>query len=179
MATTKKKTPVKKASTKARPSGGALSVGPPPSPDKDPAAQAEYFMEMLDALGQQGSPEAARIRLALIEAVADYAKAEDKEAAAKLLKAHMLGIELGVARLLLGTTEKLRDRFIKESRKLGTKSKQGQVVRQSAEAFELLADGFAKMVAAAEAQDEALRAEAHRVLDQAGTMMKALEGATR
>jgi len=150
-----------------------LSAGDPPQ-DTDPKAQAEYFLKMLDAFAQQGTPEAKRIRSALIEAVSEYGAAADKEAAALILRARVAGLELGVTELLVRSTKKLRDRFTQESRKLGTGSKVGVTTRKAAEGFGLMVDGLEMLQRAAELSDPALRDRAHEVLARARVRMEEL-----
>ncbi len=62
---TKKRKKTTKAATARRAGTTAkgpreLDLGDPPT-FEDPKAQAEYFLEMLDAFAQQGTPEAKRI----------------------------------------------------------------------------------------------------------------------
>jgi hypothetical protein len=136
-------------------------------------------MELLGALAQQGTPEATRIRQALIDAVTAFDRAEDEEQAKQVLLMHLAGIELGVSKILLATTQKMRDRFVKESRRLGTKTPQAKTVRLTAEAFDTLCLGFSKMIEASERQDLEGRAAAYKILEEAGEKMKALESASR
>jgi hypothetical protein len=148
-----------------------LGMGNPPTSD-DPKAQAEYFMQMLDAFAQQGTPEAKRIRSALIEAVAEYGKAQNKAEAAIVLKAKVAGLEMGVTDLLVRATKKLRDRFVAESRKLGTSSKLGETTRTAADGFSMMVDGLEKLQKAAEGNDAALREEANKLIADARAKME-------
>ncbi|MBI5508350.1 MAG: hypothetical protein HY903_06325 [Deltaproteobacteria bacterium] len=150
-----------------------ITIADPPLTD-DPKAQADYFMQMLDTFAQQGTPEAMRLRTGLIEAVEAFGKTEDKAKAAIELRARVAGLELGVAELLVRTTRKLRDRLVEESRKLGTSSKIGKSARQAAEGFTAMVAGLEKLAQAAEDDDPALRAEAHRILDDARSKMDAI-----
>ncbi len=172
----KKTSKVSKASSSRR--AGMSSRGPrdlkiadPPSSD-DPKAQAEYFVDMLDAFAQQGTPEAKRIRQGLIKAIDDYGAAEDKEAAAELTRMRLLGLEAGVSELLLRSTRKMRDRLGTESRKLGTSSKIGKSVRAGADGLSLMVSALENMLAAAESGDQALRDQAHVQLAEARSMME-------
>jgi hypothetical protein len=148
-----------------------LGVGDAPTSD-DPKAQADYFLQMLDAFAQQGTPEAKRIRSALIESVSEYGKARDKETAAVVLRAKVAGLEMGVTELLVRATRKLRDRFVAESRKLGTSSKLGETTRVAAEGFSSMVDGLEMLQKAAETNDAALREEALRLIADARAKME-------
>jgi hypothetical protein len=148
-----------------------LGMGSPPTSD-DPKAQAEYFMQMLDAFAQQGTPDAKRIRSALIEAVTEFGEAEDKAEATVVLRARVAGLEMGVTDLLVRATKKLRDRFVMESRKLGTSSKLGETTRAAADGFSMMVDGLEKLRNAAETGDAALRDEANELIALARAKME-------
>ena len=150
-----------------------LVVSGPPE-GADPKAQAEHFMAMLDAFAQQGTPEAKRIRGALIEAVSEYGANPDKAQAGAILKARLAGLEAGVCELLLRSTRKLRDRFVQEARKQGSSSKLGQTAHAAAEGFTVMVDGLEKLLQAAETGDVALRDAANEQLAAAQEKMAAL-----
>ena len=141
--------------------------------ENDPTAQARYFLDMLDAFGQEGTPEANRIRHALIQAVDEYSQADDadKEAALVALKIRMLGIQAGAAEVLLRHCRRLHTFFSKQTRKIGTKSKEGKTIRSTAESINALCEALSSMIEALESGDEALQEKAQSSLEFAQSKM--------
>jgi hypothetical protein len=152
-------------------------LGAPPETD-DPEVMAAYFVEMLEALGE-GNPEMKRVRDVLVGCIESFHDNPDKEEAKEIFAARLTGLEEGVAFLLLGNIKKLRDRLVKDSRKLGTGSKVGKAARVGADAFTLFADGLQKLLDAAAASDPELRAEAQVAMKQAHAKMLELEAAAK
>ena len=145
--------------------------------ESDPTTQARYFLDMLDAFGQEGTPEANRVRNALIQAVDEYSRAEDeeKEAAQVALKIRMLGIQAGAAELLLNHCRRLHTFFSKQTRKMGTKSKKGQTIRNTAESLNALCTALDSMIQALENGDEALQEQAQSNLEIAQSKMEEVQ----
>lgn len=154
------------------------SVNLPQAPaEDDPTAQARYFLDMLDTFGQQGTPEAHRVRHALIQAVDEYARAEDeeKEAAQVALKIRMLGIQAGAAELLLNHCRRLHIFFSKQTRKMGTKSQKGQTIRNTAESLNALCTALSSIIEALESGDESLQEQAQSNLQIAQSKMEEVQ----
>jgi len=147
-------------------------LGPPET--TDPKAQVQYFMEMLDAFAQQGTPEATRIRTELITAVTEFEANPNKDEAMVLIRARTAGIELGLAELMLRSVRKMRDRLVQDSRKMGTGSKAGLNTRSAAEGFTQFAAGLEKLLAAAQTDDTKLRAAGHEEIAKARAALEAL-----
>ena len=145
--------------------------------ESDATAQARYFLDMLDAFGQQGTPEANRIRNALIQAVDEYSRADegDKEAAQVALKIRMLGIQAGAAELLLNHCRRLHTFFSKQTRKIGTKSQKGQTIRNTAESLNALCTALSSIIEALESGDESLQEEAQSNLQIAQSKMEEVQ----
>jgi hypothetical protein len=166
-----------RGAAKGRPAAGRatpppeLDVAPQPATE-DPQAQAEWFISLLDAFAQHGSPEAVRLRRGLIETVNDYAAAEDKVAARVVAAARIAGLQAGVAEVVLRSTRKMRDRFVKESRRRGTSSKQGKSLRAAADGFSKMVEGLEMMAQAAEVGDEALSARGAELMEEARAAME-------
>jgi hypothetical protein len=172
---TKKKT--KKKTAKKGTDLDLPELGAPPQTD-DPEVMAEYFVEMLEVLGQ-GDGEMKRVRDVLLGCIESFYDNPDKEEAKEIFAARIGGLEEGVAFLLLGSTKKIRDRLVKDSRKLGTGSKVGKAARIGADAFSILSDGLQKLLDAAATGDPAVRAEAQTVMQSAHAKMLELEAATK
>lgn len=172
-------------SAKERPHGAGGGHKPSPSPKPAPAAkelpplesddprtQAQYFMDLLAALGQQASPEAKRIRQVLIDAVTSYRDAADKVQARLELRDRLLGVEAGVAEVLLGTVRKLRDRLRSDMKRIGGSSTIGKSLQAASDGFHTLGEALETMLQAAEAQDEALRKKAYVLMETARTKLR-------
>jgi len=180
LAVATKKTKKTKKTTKTTKNVAGVDVpelGEPPQTD-DPEVMAEYFVEMLEVLGQ-GDDEMKRVRDVLLGCIESFYDNPDKEEAKEVFAARLGGLEEGVAFLLLGSTKKIRDRLVKDSRKLGTGSKVGKAARIGADAFSLLSDGLQKLLDAAASGDAKVRAEAQTVMQSAHAKMLELEGATK
>ncbi|MCK5688381.1 hypothetical protein KAI87_03875, partial [Myxococcota bacterium] len=136
---------------------------------------ATFFMEMLDTFAQQGTPEFKRVRVALIETITGFRDAVDKEEAKLVLQARLIGIEMGVAELMLRSVRKIRDKMVKESRKLGTGSAAGKNIRSAATGLDKLVSALEKMHRGAEEGDEKVRAEARAEMQEARELMQAVE----
>ena len=171
----------KKTTTRRRAAGGAdalpgadLKIGGVPD-TTDPKAHAEYFIEMLNALAQQGTPETKRIREALIDAIKIYeAEAEEnKEAAGSLLRLRVMGMEFGLYELYGKSVRKIRDKFVQDARKMGT-SQAGILARSLAEGLTLSVDGIQKILDAIDRKDETLRDEGQALLQQSKEKLAAL-----
>ncbi|OGQ88647.1 MAG: hypothetical protein A2289_24470 [Deltaproteobacteria bacterium RIFOXYA12_FULL_58_15] len=150
---------------------------PLPPDSNDPRAMALHYLELIDALAQDGRQESKRLRDVLLLTVAEYNDNKDKETAGNILRARLAGIEEAMALLIIGTTTKLRDKLMQESRRLGTKSKISKAVREAAESFGTLCDGLQKLLDAIEAQDEPGRAQAQQLISQATHRMQSVQTA--
>jgi hypothetical protein len=154
-------------------SGPAPDVELPPQPStEDPHAQAEWFVSLLDAFAQHGSPEAAKLRRGLLDVVNEYDAADDKVAARAVAAGRIAGMQAGIAELVLRSARKMRDRFVKESRKRGTASRDGKSLRVAADGFTKMVEGLEMMAQAARAGDEALSARGEALMDEARAAME-------
>jgi hypothetical protein len=149
----------------------------PPDTD-DPEVMAAYFVEMLEALGR-GDAETRRIRDVILGSIESYRDNPNRQEAREIFAARLAGLEEGVTFVLLRHTKRLRDRLVKDSRKLGTGSEVGRAARVAAEGFSLLSHGLQKLLDAAASRDPKARSEAQSVMRQAHAKMKDLEAATR
>jgi len=157
-------------------SGSADGVDLFEPPADDPKAQADFFLEMLDNFAQAGTPESKRLRIALIQAVSDYAEQakENKDEAIQVLKAKVLGMEVACSELVLKSISKIRDRFRLEARKLGKKSKAGHVAHTVTEGLTLASQSMEKLLQAAEEGNHSLRGEAQALMERAREVLKVL-----
>ena len=136
---------------------------------------ARYFLSLLHSLSQDGSPESRRVRVALIEAVDEYAKAEDKEAARDGLRVRVAGVEAGLSTVLLQSTKKLRDTLAKQLPLLSGQPAIKAVVKETSDALNSVIRSLSLMLQAAERGDTELRARAHRSLDEAKAKLEAIQ----
>jgi len=135
--------------------------------DSNPKVQAEYFLELMDAFGKIGTPEAKRVRQTLIDIIDDYGDAEDKEAAGEQLKARLAGLEIGVADLIKKHVAKMRERAVAASRQLGLSSPMGQTARRGADGLGLVVQALDELVKSAKKGDMELRKQAQATLAKA------------
>ncbi len=144
----------------------------PPQPSAEEVrAQANQFMQMLRDLKADGTPEATRLRSALIETVEKYDNSPDGRAE---LVARLLGIESGIAELLMRTVEALRDRLYKEGKRIGASSQAGKSIRAMSRALDTMADALQQMVDAVAMADNDLRKRAVERLDEAKKQLQAV-----
>jgi hypothetical protein len=145
----------------------------PPSGD-DPRAQAEYFMDMLNALGAQATPEAKRLRVELIETIAAYRDDPDKEHARIELAAKMMGLESAVSTILQSNIDKVRQRLTKDLKKIGATSATGKAMKAAAKGFETMSKALGKLAIASRDNDQTARSEAQALLAKARTELEGL-----
>jgi len=162
-----------------RPARAALSSeAEPGAAPRDPQALADYLVRLLDGFAQTGSPEADRVRSAIIRVALDYndakARGEDPEAIRTATIVRLVALEAELAQFLLRSTRKMRDRLVADSRRLGTGSPVAQSVRRAAEGLTLLVDALTAMLEAAEEHDPAKRRHAQALLDKARVAMASL-----
>jgi hypothetical protein len=148
---------------------------PTPPSDDDPKAQADFFLQMLDAFAKANTAETKRIRRALIDAIEAYSSSADKKLAGEILKATMAGIEVGMAEVLRRMLARVRDRMVEESRRLGVSSPEGDVARRGAVGFSLVVDALNLMVQSARQGDLQMRDEARARLAQAQKQLAPLQ----
>lgn len=160
----------------ARGEFASLEIGAPPE-GQDARTHAEYFLQMLGALAKQGSPEAKRIRAALVQMLEDYKAATDKEAAYAKLAARVAEVEAGTIGLLLQSIRRVRDDLSQKSRKLGTASRVGRATRAAAESFATMAKGMETVLRANETGDAKLREQAQEMMRQARAGLETVEHA--
>ncbi len=167
-------TPPKQPRGKSLPRAAPAPELPAAPQSDDPQLNAQYFMDLLDGLAKQASPEATRIRRALVEAIEAFSAAEDKDTARLELKARLYGIEAGVAELVLRGVRKVREQVAATSRRLGTGTTLGKTARSAADGFALLVQALETMLKGAESGDDNLREQAHALLAQARGKLDAL-----
>lgn len=137
-------------------------------------AQTERFMQLLKDLRADGSPEAQRLRQALVEVVTSYDASVDKAKARMEVVSRLLGIEAGVADLLMRTVKSLRERLYKEGKRIGTGSQQGKSIRAMSKALDTMAEGLQQMKDAVAEGDQQLRQSAHQRIDEAQKQLQAV-----
>lgn len=144
----------------------------PPQPSAEEIrAQADQFMQMLRDLKADGTPEAVRLRAALVETVDKFDNTPEGRAE---LVARMLGIESGIAELLMRTVEALRDRLYKEGKRIGTTSQAGKSIRAMSKALDTMAEALQQMVDAVATADNDLRKRAQVRMDEAKKQLQAV-----
>lgn len=146
----------------------------PPSPE-DPQQQAEYFIQLIDAFAQQGTPEAQKIRSGLVELVTRYRDAEDKTAALGEAKQRLAALEVGTAELLLSSTRKIYEKFKQQSRQMGTGSPAGKSIRAAAEGFGKVVEAMETMVDGARKGDEDIKKRAQELLSEAHQRLSSIQ----
>jgi hypothetical protein len=137
-------------------------------------AQAEQFMELLTALRADGSEDAKNMREALVTIVAEFRDTPDRERAKVELMSRLMGVESGIADLMGRTVGKIRDRLVKESKRIGAASQQGKVIRTTTDALGTVLDALQQLVDANAENDGALRDSAHALLAKAKTKLEAV-----
>jgi hypothetical protein len=149
-------------------------LGPPP--EGDPKRQATYFMGLLEAFAQHGTPEATRLRSALIEAVDTYSEQATKsiEAARVIFASKIAGIETGVMAIALRSVKKMRERVLRDGRDIGTKSMLGKNMQAFSEGLGIMADAMEILIEAAAAGDRALRERATAAMNRASELLSGL-----
>ena len=147
-------------------------------PPEDAEGRARYFLSLLQLLGQQGTPETLRVREALIEAIETFntERESDPEGARKNLSQAMLGLEAGVTELLWRGTKKIRDRLMKNARKMGKKSPAGQAMMTAAKGMELVVGAMEMMTKALGSTDPEVRREANAMMNEARQVIDSLRG---
>ncbi len=137
-------------------------------------AQTEQFMQLLRDLQADKSPQAQRLRQTLVDTISRWGEAPDKSQAQAELVGRLLGIEAGVAELLLATVQPISERLYKEGKRIGTASPQGKSIRAMSRALDTLAEGLQQMIDAISGGDQALRSSAHKRIDEAKELLKAV-----
>lgn len=124
-------------------------------------------MDMLNALGQQATPEAKRLRVELIETIAAYRDSPDKERARIELAARMMGLESAVSSILQKNFDKLRQKILKDLKRVGTTSATGKAMKSAAKGFETMSSALGRLAVASRDNDQSARAEAQALLAKA------------
>ncbi|MEZ0312833.1 MAG: hypothetical protein ACAI38_13750 [Myxococcota bacterium] len=131
-------------------------------------------MQLLRDLQADKTPQAQRLRQTLVETIERWGAAPDKSQAQAELVGSLLGVEAGVAELLLGTVQPLAERLYKEGKRIGTASQQGKSIRAMSRALGTLADGLQQIIDAVSEADQSLRLSAHKRIDEAREQLKAV-----
>jgi hypothetical protein len=173
--TTKKTTPKRKAPSEPQaPFPDIDHLARPPS--DSPEAQAQYFMQLLDAFAQHGTTESKRLRSALIEAVSAYTEEAkgDLGRARQVFIGKLAGIETSVVELSMKSVKKMRERVIQDGRSTGTKSQTGKDMKSFADGLGFMAEAMQLMLDAAKAGDLEARERASSLMDQASKLLTAI-----
>lgn len=130
--------------------------------EDSPAAQAEYFLDLMDTLKQHGTAESKRIRSALLEAISEYSAADsaNKDDAKAQVKQRLESIQREAVALLIRSAQTIHKQVSKQSRSLGTKSPAAQTARALAEGMGMVVEALQTMEEAVELKNPELWAEA-------------------
>jgi len=137
-------------------------------------AQTEQFMQLLRDLQADKTPQAQRLRQTLVETIERWGNAPDTAHAQSELVGALLGIEAGVAEVLLGTVQPLSERLYKEGKRVGSGSPHGKSIRAMTRALGTLAEGLQQIIDAVSEGDQELRSSAHKRIDEAKELLRAV-----
>ena len=143
-----------------------LKLGPAPT-SRDLKASAEYFMSMLDALGQSQSRELIRIRGAFIDIISEYQESAQDDEAKAMTAAKMAGAEAGIVAILANQVERVHKQLERYAKQLRGRQKVSEISSLAADTFALLADGIRMYQHGCENHDAARRDEGLRIIDKA------------